>query len=44
LASPEVDVFGSESVDVLVVSLMFLMINEYLDLRFQVCREEVIFQ
>ena len=44
LGLAKVDVCGSESINVLVVSLMIVMINECLDLRFQVCREEVIFQ
>ena len=38
------DVCGREVVDALVVSLMIVMINECLDLRFEVCREEVVLQ
>ena len=38
------DVCGREVVDALVVSLMIVMINECLDLRFEVCREEVVVQ
>ena len=44
MATPEVDVCGREVVDALVVSLMVVMINECLDLRFEVCREEVVVQ
>jgi hypothetical protein len=44
LATPEVDVCGRKVVDALVVSLMIVIINEYLDLRFEVYREEVVVQ
>ena len=44
ILSPEVDVFGGEVVDALVVSPMIIMIDECLDLGFQVCREKVVFQ
>ena len=41
LATPEVNVCGREIVDALVVSLMIVMIDERLNLRFQVGRKEV---
>ena len=41
---PEVDVCRGEVVNALVVSLMIVMIDECLDLRFQVCWEEVVLQ
>ena len=44
MPTPEVNVRGSEVVDALVVSLMIVMIDECLNLRFQVCWEEVVFQ
>jgi len=44
LRTPEVDVCGGEVVDALVITPVIVMIDEYLDLRFQVCREEVVFQ
>ena len=44
MAPPEVDVCGGEVADAFVVALMIVMIDERLDLRFQVCREEVVLQ
>jgi hypothetical protein len=44
LPTPEVDVCRGEVVDALMVSPMVVMIHERLDLRFEVCREEVVFQ
>ena len=41
---PEVDICGGEVVYALVVSPMIVMIDECLDLRFQICREEVVVQ
>ena len=44
MPTPAVDVCGREVVDTLVVSLMIVMINECLELRVEVCREEVVVQ
>ncbi len=44
MAPSEVDVCWGKVVDALVVSLVIVMIDEGLDLRFQVCREEVVLQ
>jgi len=44
LPPPEVDVCGGEIVDALVVAAVIVMIDERLNLRFQVGREEVVFQ
>jgi hypothetical protein len=44
LSPPEVDACGHEIVDALVVSVVIVMIDECLDLRFQVCWEGVVLQ
>jgi hypothetical protein len=44
LASPEVDVCGREVIDTLVITPMIVMIDECLDLLFQVCWEEEVLQ
>ena len=44
MATPEVDICGSEVVDALVVSVMIVMIDECPDLRFEVCRKVVVLQ
>jgi hypothetical protein len=44
LPAPEVNICGREVVDALVLSLMIVMIDKCLDLRFKVCWEEVVIQ
>ena len=44
MSTPEVNVCGREVVDALVVSVMIIMINKRVDLRFHIFREEVVFQ
>ena len=44
MATPEVDVCGRKVVDALVVSLMIVMIDECVDLRFEVCWKKVVLQ
>ena len=44
MASPEVDICRGEVVDAFVISLVIVKIDEGLDLRFQICREEVVLQ
>ena len=44
MSAPEVNICGREVVDALMVSLMIIMIDEGLNLRFKVCWEEVVIQ
>ena len=44
MPTPEVDVGGGEIMDALMITPMIVMIDECLNLRFQVCRKEVVFQ
>jgi len=44
LSAPEVNICGREVVDALMVSLIIVVIDEGLDLRFKVCWEEVVIQ